>query len=335
MAASVLAAGLIDRGRRVESVALSEAGTSLELPALGRSELSVSTLRRLRGRMTDNRVVVGFGSSTLPACAAAGLGRRSRFVYRSIGDPLFWCNSPGRRFRTSVSLGRAQLVVALWNGAAIALQEVLGVRADRIATIPNGVDDARFSPFTAERRREVRGRFELRPDAPTIVCLGALNPEKRVDLAIDAVARVGGAQLLVAGDGPLRQELEAAAVSKLNGRCRFVGVVAAEQALAAADVLLLPSSTEGMPAAVIEAAFSGIPSVVSDVGALSEMVRDGLTGRLLPTGADAPAFAAALGSVLEVAPSFGAAARDHCMGRFDLATVTRAWGLLLDELAAT
>lgn len=335
VAASVLATRLALKSQPIELVALADEGDGLQIAALGASRLSGTTLRHLRSRMVADRVVVGFGSSTLPACAAAGIGRRSTFVYRSIGDPLYWCNTPGRRLRTRIALHRARKVVALWEGAANAFSEVLGVPREKLTTIPNGVDNARFTPATAARRQLARRQFGLRTDAPTILCLGSLSPEKRIDSAIDAVAKVDGAQLLVAGDGPMRAALEGRAAGALDGRYRFAGVVAAEDALAAADILLLPSLSEGMPAAVLEAAFAGVPSVASDVGALHEMVCDGHSGRLLPVDLDVGSIASAVGSMLDDAPSFGAHARAHCTGRFDLTTVSAAWISLLDELSET
>ncbi len=327
----MLAAGLVERGRSVESVALADEGAGLEVPALGASRLGLPTLRRLRRRMEDDRIVVGFGSSTLPACAAAGLGTHSHFVYRSIGEPLYWCNTPARRWRTSLALRRAQRVVALWDGAAASFRDVLGVAADKLTTIPNCVDDARFTPADGARREAARTRFGLRRKASTVLYLGSLTAEKRVGLAIAAVGRVEDAQLLIAGDGPLRDELEKEA-AVLDGRCKFAGVVDAEDALAAADVLVLPSLSEGMPAAVLEAAFAGVPAVVTDVGALGEIVRDGHSGRVLPVALDATVLGAALGEVLEVAEPYGAAARAHCTGRYDLETVTATWVGFLDNL---
>ena len=84
-----LAEQLRAAGRPADVVALA-AGGALEVPVLGRRPLGISTLRALRRRARHRRVVIAYGSSTLPACATALAGTGVPFVYRSIGDPAAW-----------------------------------------------------------------------------------------------------------------------------------------------------------------------------------------------------------------------------------------------------
>ncbi|HEY1417500.1 MAG TPA: glycosyltransferase, partial [Myxococcaceae bacterium] len=90
-----------------------------------------------------------------------------------------------------------------------------------------------------------------------------------------------GARVLVAGDGPLRSALQAEAAGE---EVRFLGFVTdVGRVLAAADVLALPSRTEGLPMAALEAMAAGVPVVASAVGSLPEVLGDG-AGVLVPPG---------------------------------------------------
>ena len=93
----------------------------------------------------------------------------------------------------------------------------------RCALIPNGVDLDRFHPGPPERER-----FDLPAEGPIVLMVSALIPSKNVAEGIAAVARVPGATLVVAGDGPLRDELHKLAGELLPGRFRQLTVPAAD-----------------------------------------------------------------------------------------------------------
>ena len=308
-------------------------GDQIGAPALGDKPFGLATLRALRRAARDATVVVAHGSKTLPASVAALAGTATPFVYRSIGDPLAWSGSGLRRRRTALLLARAARVVALWPAAADTLARVHGVPAERIAVIPNAVPAARFPvPDTADRTA-ARRRFDLPAEAPVVTCVGALSPEKQVAAAIAAVGALEGIHLLVVGDGPQRAELEARARGAAPGRVTFAGVLPGPQdALAAADAIVLPSRTEGMPAVLIEAGLSGLPAVASRVGGVAEIVRHGETGMVAEPG-DVDGFTEGLRTVLAAAPTLGAAARRHCLDRFEIGVVAAQWRDLLHGLA--
>ena len=118
---------------------------------------------------------------------------------------------------------------------------------------------------------------------PLLACIGALSPEKQVGVAIDAVARLDGVHLLVVGDGPQVTPSRDQARKTAPGRVHLVGSMPGPtEALAAADLVVLTSRTEGMPGVLIEAGLSGRAAVATDVGGVSEIVRDGETGVLVP-----------------------------------------------------
>jgi glycosyltransferase involved in cell wall biosynthesis len=198
-----LAAALGARGVASEVAALAPgAGDTLDVATLGPAGLAPATLRALRRRAAGAPAVVAHGSRTLPACAVALAGRRTPVVYRSIGDPGAWAGGPVRRLRTRVLLGRMTAVTALWPAAADAVHDLYGVPRARLHVLPNGVPADRCPVPDAAAGAAARARLGLPAGVPVVAAIGALSAEKRMADAIDAVAAVEGAHLLVAGDGP-------------------------------------------------------------------------------------------------------------------------------------
>ena len=328
-----LAEALAERGRSGRTVALTRdsAPGGLPVDVLGDRPLGTRTLRALRKEAGRANVVVAHGSSAVVACAIAMLGTKTSFVYRNIGDPAFWLDTPRRRRQMRWILSRATATVALWDSSATQLRE-LGARA--IEIIPTGVPSRLFPPIGPEERRRARESLGLDPSAPVAVYVGSLSGEKNVGVAVSAVASIDRATLLLVGDGPDRASLEELAARAAPGRIRFVGTRARpREELAAADVLVLPSKTEGIPAVLIEAAFSELPVVASDVGGIPQIVVHGRTGYLVPQG-DPSAFADAVREAMTGGRAMGRAARAHCTERFEIAPVTDAWESLLAGLGA-
>ncbi|HEX6424586.1 MAG TPA: glycosyltransferase family 4 protein [Acidimicrobiales bacterium] len=322
-----LAGALTARGMASNVVALSpgRTGARLAVPALGDRPLSPTSLRALRRRAGTAQMVVAHGSRTLPACASALLGQRAPVVYRSIGDPRAWAGSGLRRARTRLLLRRMDAVAVLWPGAGESVRTLHGVPAERIHVIPNGVPAARCPVPDAGARAAARRRLGLPPHGPVVAVIGALGPEKRVGDAILAVARLPDTHLLLAGDGPDRSRLERRAADQAPGRVHFAGMLPGPtDALAAADVVALPSRTEGMPGVLIEAGLTGVAVVATDVGGVAQIVRDGVTGLLVPPG-DVVALTAALGRALSERDRLGAAARRHCLATFEIGAVADRW----------
>jgi glycosyltransferase involved in cell wall biosynthesis len=329
-----LGAALEARGRSVHTVALAS-GTSdgaLPLPTLGPSTLAPRTLAALRRASRDAAVVVAHGSRALPACALATTGRGQPLVYRNIGDPRYWAGGSARRLRVSLFLRRTQAVVVLDAASADAIMERHGVPASRICVIPTGVRPELFPLVDAPRRDAARQRLGYDHDARIVAYIGALSWEKDVGAAVLAVASLPGVRLAVVGDGPQRGAVTAAARGLAPGRVDFLGpVVDPALTLAAADVLVLPSRTEGIPAVLIEAGLSGLPVVATDVGGVREVVVHEETGLLVAPG-DATALAGALQRAMANGHGMGAAARERCLARFDMATIAARWDDLLGRL---
>jgi glycosyltransferase involved in cell wall biosynthesis len=328
-----LAAALGERGAASEVVALAPGtGDTLDVASLGPAALAPATLRALRRRAAAASAVVAHGSRTLPACALALAGRRTPVVYRSIGDPGAWAGGPLRRLRTRALLSRMAAITALWPAAADAAHDLYGVPRARLHVLPNAVPADRCPVPDARARAAGRARLGLPPGVPVVAAIGALSAEKRVADAVDAAAKVDGAHLLVAGDGPERPALEQRAAAALGDRAHFAGVLPGPaDALAAADVIVSCSRTEGMPGVLIEAGLSGLPVVATDVGGVAQIVRDGETGVLVPPG-DVDGLTAAVVRALAERSRLGAAARAHCLATFEIGPVADGWSELLRTL---
>jgi glycosyltransferase involved in cell wall biosynthesis len=214
-------------------------------------------------------------------------------------------------------------VIALSPDIARWIIEHFDVPADRVSVIPNAVDVAAFPPRDAAARQALRSSLGLDDNTFVLGYLGALSTEKRPMLAVEAVAALPDAHLLLAGDGPLRAELEEAAAALAPGRIHLLGAVRRPaEMLSAIDALLLPSQTEGMPASLIEAALVGAPVVATAVGAVPELVAELGCGTVVPAD-DPSAFVQAVRD-FRPADYDMATARDTA-AQYDIAAVVDRW----------
>jgi glycosyltransferase involved in cell wall biosynthesis len=220
----------------------------------------------------------------------------------------------------------------------------LGAPANRIETLPYGVDVARFAPSPAARA-DVRRRFDL-GDAPVIFGAGRLVSKKGFEVLIDAAlalrSTMPDARVVIAGDGDLRADLERRA-APLGTRV-FIGNQPQDEIgrlAAAADVVAVPSvhdeagNVDGLPNVALEALATGTPVVASRVGGLPQAIDDGTTGLLVPER-DARALAEALTRLLgdrPLAQRLGAAAREAVTRRFGWPHVAERLETIYDAVA--
>jgi glycosyltransferase involved in cell wall biosynthesis len=321
------------RGASVDTVALAVGVVGgIDVPVLGARPMALSTLRALRRMAKHYDVFIAHGSTTLPACAVSLIGARVLFVYRNIGDPRYWSSTHLRRLRVRTGLRRAAHVVAIAEPARELLIARYGVRRDRCSVIPTAADPERFIPASPADRSAARRELGLPENAMVAATVGALSPEKNVAATIAGLPRRADWHLLVAGDGRERTALEARARCDAPGRVHFLGNVADPcMVYRAADVVVLTSHTEGLPAVLIEAGLSGLPVVTTDVGFVREIVRDGVTGVVVPAG-DANALGAALTRAFARRREWGARARRDCVDRFGLGKVAADWDDVLQRL---
>ncbi|MFI6577582.1 glycosyltransferase [Nocardiopsis sp. NPDC050513] len=152
-----------------------------------------------------------------------------------------------------------------------------------------GIDLVRFSPFRggAAERRRLRAGMGL-PDRRTMLFVGRLDEEKRIDDLIRAAARVPDVQLALVGKGSCRRRLEElAAAEGAADRVRFLGFVShadLPDVYRCADVFTIASIAELQSIATLEAMASGLPVVAADAMALPHLVEAGRNGYLFPPG---------------------------------------------------
>jgi glycosyltransferase involved in cell wall biosynthesis len=174
-------------------------------------------------------------------------------------------------------------------------------------------------PEPMRTRAEVRSELEVADHL--VVTVARLHPQKALHVMLEAVAKMqSDAVLALVGEGPLEDELKHRAVELgIDDRVRWLGYRAdAADYMAAADVFCLSSVWEAVPLAIQEAVALGVPVVSTDAGGVSELIEDGVSGRLVAPN-DAGALAAALDEVLgapDIARNYAESARRHLDANF-------------------
>lgn len=197
----------------------------------------------------------------------------------------------------------------------------VGVLPERVVVIPNGIDPERHAALPD--RAEARKRLGLPEQRLLVGTVASLRAVKRVDLLLDAVARVPTAEVCIVGGGRERAALERRAERLgIAHRAHFAGEQRDPRPwLAAFDVFALASDWEGMPNAVLEAMAAGLPVVATRVGGVPELVVPGETGLLVDRG-DPAALANAIEQLSLDAPlrrRLGAQGRARAFDRFPFA----------------
>ena len=172
------------------------------------------------------------------------------------------------------------------------------------------------------------GRLVVQKDYPTMLAA-----------FVEVSRRYPEAQLLIAGDGPLRGRCEAMiAELGLTENMSLLGLRAdAPELLQAADGYVMSSAWEGLPIALLEAAASNLPIVTTAVGGNAEAVRDGISGFVVPPH-DPHRLAAAMVQVMSLSDSeragMGSAGESHIRDRYDLESVVDAWVSVFEKAAS-
>ena len=258
---------------------------------------------------------------------------------RKLGVPAIIHTEHGKhyrsRFRTRV-LGRvaarhASRFICVSKDIAKEVESCRIAPSRNIRVLPNGIDVKRFAP--SGLRHLGRKELAIPEDAMVIGTIGRLNEVKRQDLLIQAFAqharRDPDARLLIVGDGPLQDDLRQLAMSLgVQDSVCFTGYKPdPERFLELMDVFVLSSRSEGMPLSVLEAWAAGVPVVTSDAGGLPELIRDGETGLLFPSG-DQESLAAKLQMLLsngELAANLRVHGRARVAAEFSLDKMTSSY----------
>lgn len=218
-------------------------------------------------------------------------------------------------------------VIATDRHIATSLPQVLGIPAQLLVTIPNGVDLGEIDALaSADRAVAVRRHYDLAVSGPLLVSVARLERNKGLDLAIAAVARTGlpyGGRWAIVGQGADRARLsERIRAHRLAGSVRLLGALPdadLHSLLRGADLGLVPSRYEGSSLAALELMAHAVPVVATATGGLPDKVVPGVTGYLAQPGS-----ISSLETVLRVAfadragwPLLGASGRELVAREFD------------------
>jgi glycosyltransferase involved in cell wall biosynthesis len=277
-------------------------GTVSYIPFLCRSVAAA-----LRGNHDLVHAHYGFHSALLPGL----LGRRPLIVTFHGSDALVEPQRHRlyRRWQEMV-VARAARLIAVSREVRQRLIDELDADPERVIHLPCGTDTEHFRPGSRDDARERLGL----PAGPLALFVGRLAEGKGLALLRETAARLPEVTFVMLGEGPLQWQA---------ANCRFPGArphgeIAAW--LQAADLLLLPSFSEGTPVTVLEALATETPVVCTRVGACPELVTEGRTGLLIPPG-DGEALTTAVRAGLESERFVMAAGRERIRREYDLGVI--------------
>jgi glycosyltransferase involved in cell wall biosynthesis len=233
-----------------------------------------------------------------------------RFAARLAGVPhvVHTVHVAERRFRpwqfawANLAAGWCDRIVAVSRDVAEFHAERSGLPRSAYTVIPNGIDVAAYARDEIARNR-LRSQWSVGDDHVVAAFVGRLDRQKGVDTLLRAVGKLSprrpGLRLVIAGEGPLRNELESLIAELRLGSCvQMLGFVQDVRAvLSAADVFVLPSRWEGFGLAAAEAMAAGLPVIAGRAAGLRELVEEGRTG-LLVDADDASDIAQAIDRML-------------------------------------
>ena len=210
----------------------------------------------------------------------------------------------------------------------------IGVSPEKRFFIPNGVDLERFQPVPLPQKRALRSPLGL-PDGPIVIYTGRLEPEKCLDQLIEMWPSVRISQpdalLLILGTGA-----EEAKLRQMAGEgILFLGHVDNVAGyLQASDIFVLPSATEGLSNALLEAMASGLPAIATAVGGAPDLIEHCQNGWLIPP--DKPVELQEALLILLNNPTFrhnfGCQSRKKIVENYALPVTARHLRLLYDQL---
>ena len=222
-------------------------------------------------------------------------------------DIHHWGTQPGTA-RLLLAAGRqAAGMLAVSHGIADDMA-ALGLPRERITLHRTGLDRSRFRPLD---RTAARAKFGFAPEVTLLATVGALIPRKGQAYVIDALPHLPSAELALAGAGPDEAMLRSrAAQLGVADRVHFLGALPhAElpELLSAANIFVMPSFSEGLANAWIEALACGVPVVTTPIAGALELITDTDYGRF--AGRDGREIAEAVSTLLQAPPPRDAVVR--------------------------
>jgi glycosyltransferase involved in cell wall biosynthesis len=209
-------------------------------------------------------------------------------------------DNPEKRWLVKFKYGLYRRVITISQGIRRVLIEQAGVAPEKIVCVPSAVDTERFRPpdLNADRAWFAR-EFGLREGELAVGMLAQFIERKGHRVLIAALPgvlqRVPRTRVILFGQGPLLEEMRRLCAERgLSERVTFAGFRNdMEKILPNLDLVVHPALMEGLGVSLLEAAACGVPIIASNAGGMPEIVRDGVTGRLIEPG-DSSALAAAM-----------------------------------------
>ena len=250
---------------------------------------------RARAAAFEPEVIVAHGGDPLRHAVLAGLHRRAPLVYIRVAAVTPDLRTPARSRSLRFAYSRVEAFVAVSGSLRDELVEVFGIAPDRIRVIRNG--RLGTPPLGPARRAAIRAELGAAPGQVLVVWVGRFVPEKDPVAAVRLARRLpAGAHLAIVGAGALEPEVRRAAGGAAASLTLTGERDDAPSLIAAADVLVSTSRTEGAPGVFVEALLAGVPVVAHDMGGVRDVVT-GDTGALVPP-ADEAGLAAAVAELV-------------------------------------
>jgi glycosyltransferase involved in cell wall biosynthesis len=248
------------------------------------------------GRFDAMAIFTGYMCASFWIAAAAAKTNGTAILFGTDAHDLRSRNGSSWKARLKAwlwpAIFRLADIVIVPSGGGIALMRSLGFAPERVVMTPYVVDNDWWEQQAARVNvKQVRQGWGIPEDSSVALFCAKLQPWKRPQDVLEAFAEatVPGSYLVFAGEGPLREQLEARArVLAVADRVRFLGFVnqaGLPSVYRACDVLVLASEYEPFGVVVNEAMLCGLPAIVSDrVGARYDLVEEGKTGFVFPCG---------------------------------------------------
>lgn len=303
---------------------------------LGPVSVDFGALREIRRFIAEKRIDLVHAHNAGPLIYA-GLAVRGTFPRPTVlysEHNQIYSASEGAKKKFKFYIRLADRIVAVSHDLERTLER--DVRVPRpVQVIHNGIDGQRFRAVSGEA---VRAALGIRDDEFLVGTGVVLSKQKGITYLIEAAKRVteqaSDVRFVIAGDGPLRGELEDQA-SALGHRFRFLGYRGdMPEVIAALDLYVLPSLWEGLPLALCEALAMGKRVLCTSVGGNPEVILDGESGFVVP-----PKDPEALARCILVAareraelPKFAARNRERFERCFSVRAMVDAHQTLFDEM---